>query len=82
MLMASIVFDSLSLKFISVTLNFRKQKTKVGSTFSDYLNIVWCSARIYSFATFFQCLHLRYVQCLHLRAEPRKTKKLFAKYAK
>ena len=32
-------FDSLSLKFISVYLKFRKQKTKVGSTFSDSLNI-------------------------------------------
>ena len=33
-------FDSPSLKFISAYLNFRKQKTKVGSTFSDYLNIL------------------------------------------
>ena len=35
-------FDSPSLKFISAYLNFRKQKTKVGSTFSDYLNILFC----------------------------------------
>ena len=34
-------FDSPSLKFISAYLNFRKQKTKVGSTFSDYLNILF-----------------------------------------
>ena len=34
-------FDSPSLKFISGYLNFRKQKTKVGSTFSDYLNILF-----------------------------------------
>ena len=33
-------FDSPSLKFISAYLNFRKQKSKVGSTFSDYLNIL------------------------------------------
>ena len=33
-------FDSPSLKFISAYLNFRKQKTKVSSTFSDYLNIL------------------------------------------
>ena len=34
-------FDSPSLKFISAYLNFRKQKTRVGSTFSDYLNILF-----------------------------------------
>ena len=34
-------FDSLSLKFISAYLNFRKQKTKVGSTFRDYLSILF-----------------------------------------
>ena len=34
-------FDSTSLKFISAYLNFRKQKTKFGSTFSDYLNILF-----------------------------------------
>ena len=34
-------FDSPSLKFISAYLNFRKQKTKVDSTFSDYLNILF-----------------------------------------
>ena len=34
-------FDSLSLKFISAYLNFRKQRTKVGSTFSDYLNFLF-----------------------------------------
>ena len=34
-------FDSPSLKFISALLNFRKQKTKVGSTFSDYLNVMF-----------------------------------------
>ena len=34
------VFDSPSLKLISAYLNFRKQKTKVGSAFSDYLNIL------------------------------------------
>ena len=34
-------FDSPSLKFISAYLNFRKRKTKVGSTFSDYLNILF-----------------------------------------
>ena len=33
-------FNSLSFKFISAYLNFSKQKTKVGSTFSDYLNIM------------------------------------------
>ena len=33
-------FDGPSLKFISAHLNFRKEKTKVGSTFSDYLNII------------------------------------------
>ena len=33
-------FVSPSLKFISAYLNFRKQKTKVSSTFSDYLNIL------------------------------------------
>ena len=33
-------FDSLSLKFLSAYLNFRKQSFKVGSTFSDYLNIL------------------------------------------
>ena len=34
-------FDSPSLKFISAYLNFRKRKTKVSSTFSDYLNILF-----------------------------------------
>ena len=34
-------FDSPSLKFMSVYLNFRKQNTKVGSTFGDYLNIMF-----------------------------------------
>ena len=34
-------FDSLSLKFISTYLNFKKQKTKVSSTFSDYINILF-----------------------------------------
>ena len=34
-------FDSLSLKFVSAYLNFRKQNTKVGSTFSDYVNILF-----------------------------------------
>ena len=34
-------FNSPSLKFISAYLNFRKQKTEVGSTFSDYLNILF-----------------------------------------
>ena len=34
-------FDSPSLKFISAYLNFWKQKTEVGSTFSDYLNILF-----------------------------------------
>ena len=34
-------FVSPSLKFISAYLNFRKQKTKVGSTFSDFLNILF-----------------------------------------
>ena len=34
-------FDSPSLKFISAYLNFRKQNTKFGSTFSDYLNILF-----------------------------------------
>ena len=34
-------FDSPSLKFMSVYLNFRKQNTKVGSTFGDYLNILF-----------------------------------------
>ena len=29
-------FHSLSLKFISAYLNFRRQKNKAGSTFSDY----------------------------------------------
>ena len=35
------VFDSPSLQLISAYLNFRKQKTKVGSAFSDYLNILF-----------------------------------------
>ena len=34
-------FDSPSLKFIFAYLNFRKQKFKVGSTFGDYLNILF-----------------------------------------
>ena len=34
-------FDSPSFKFLSACLNFRKQKTKVCSTFSDYLNILF-----------------------------------------
>ena len=34
-------FDNPSLKFISAHLNFKKQKTKVRSTFSDYLNIMF-----------------------------------------
>ena len=34
-------FDSLSLKFISADLYFMKQKTKVSSTFSDYLNVLF-----------------------------------------
>ena len=34
-------FDSPPLKFMSGYLNFRKQKTKVGSVFSDYLNILF-----------------------------------------
>ena len=33
-------FNCPSLKFMPAYLNFRKQKTKVGSTFSDYLNIL------------------------------------------
>ena len=32
-------FDCPSLKFMPAYLNFRKQKNKVGSVFSDYLNI-------------------------------------------
>ena len=51
-------FDSPSLKFISAYLNFRKQKTKVGSTFSDYLNILFgvpqCSITVYACNMFFQ----------------------------
>ena len=34
-------FDSLSTKFTCVYFNFRKQKTKVSSTFNDYLNIMF-----------------------------------------
>ena len=34
-------FDSPSLKFMSAYLIFKKQKTKVGSVFSDYLNILF-----------------------------------------
>ena len=34
-------FDSPPIKFMSGYLNFRKQKTKVGSVFSDYLNILF-----------------------------------------
>ena len=34
-------FDSLLLKFISAYLNFRRQITKVGSRFSDYLNTLF-----------------------------------------
>ena len=34
-------FDCLSLKFISAYLNFRKQKTKAGSTFTNYLNVLF-----------------------------------------
>ena len=34
-------FDSPSLKFGSGYLNLRKQKTKIGSVFSDYLNILF-----------------------------------------
>ena len=34
-------FDNPSLKLVTVHLIFRKQKTKVGSTFSDHLNILF-----------------------------------------
>ena len=34
-------FDCLSLKFISAYLNFRKQKNKAGSTFTNYLNVLF-----------------------------------------
>ena len=34
-------FDCPSLKFMPAYLNFRKQKTKVGSVFSDYFNILF-----------------------------------------
>ena len=55
-------FYSLSLKFISgkLNLNFRKQKTKVGSTFSDYLNILFSVPQGSIAGPPFQCLHMRY----------------------
>ena len=55
-------FDSLSLKFASAYLNFRKQNTKVGSTFSDCVNILFGVPQgSLCCATFFQCLRLQYV---------------------
>ena len=53
-------FDSLSLKFISDYLNFREQKTEVGSTFRDYLNILF-GVPEGPIAGSLQCLHMRYV---------------------
>ena len=58
-------FDSPSRKFISAYLNFRKQRTKVSSPFSDYINILFSAPQGSIagplFYTFFTCLHLRYV---------------------
>ena len=55
-------FDSLSCEFLSAYFNFRKQKTKVGSTFRSLcVYSVWYSLRFYSWATFFQCLHFIYL---------------------
>ena len=58
-------FDSPSRKFISAYLNFRKQRTKVSSPFSDYINILFSAPQGSiagpPFYTFFTCLHLRYV---------------------
>ena len=54
-------FDSLSIKFTCVYFNFRKQKTKVSSTFNDYLNIMFVVPQgsiagplFYNCDTFFQ----------------------------
>ena len=88
-------FDSLSLKFISAYLNFRNRK--LNSVLHPALLIysAWCSARIYGWATYFQCLHLRYVfpnwyfwvpqlctwkYSFSFRTEPRKINKVFAKH--
>ena len=58
------LLNCLLLKFISDYLNFRKQKTKIGSTFNDYLNILFgvpqgciigpLSFNIYTVICFFQ----------------------------
>ena len=54
-------FHSLSLKFLSAYLNLWKQKTKFGSTFGDYLNILFGAPHGSVAGTFFQCLYLRNV---------------------
>ena len=89
-------FDSPSLRFISAYLNFRKQKTKVGSTFSDYLNILFgvnqgsivgpVFFNVYTCDMFFQIdtfelsSYAEYPFCFG--TEPRKTNKIFAKHSK
>ena len=90
-------FDSLSLKFISGYSNFRKQKTKVSSTFSDYLNILFgarqgsIAGSLFSMFTLVICfsklillssLAMQTIIPLCFCIEPRKTNKIFANHSK
>ena len=90
-------FDSLSIKFISANLNFRKQKTKNDSTFSDYLNILFgvlqgsiaeplfsmfIPVMSFSKMILLSSLAMHMLIILLLRTEPQKTNKLFAEYVK
>ena len=90
-------FDSPSLKFIYAYLNFREQNTKVDSTFSDYLNILFGIPQgsiagqlfynIYTCDMFFQIDSSDFSSyeddnTFCFRIEPRKTNKFFPKHSK
>ena len=90
-------FDSPSLKFIYAYLNFREQNTKVDSTFSDYLNILYGIPQgsiagqlfynIYTCDMFFQIDSSDFSSyeddnTFCFRIEPRKTNKFFPKHFK
>ena len=90
-------FDSPSLKFMSACLNFRKQKTKVGSTFSDYLNILFgvpqgsIAGPLFSMFTLAICffksillssLAMHMIIPFRFCTGPRKTNKIFTKHSK
>ena len=92
-------FNNLPLEFMTAYLNFRKQKTKqkakVGSTFSDYLNILFdvqkrsIAGPVLSLLILAKCFFklvllsspvMQIITLLQLPVEPWKTNKLFIQY--